>query len=415
MYMRKKTIIQTTLIAVAAVVAGSLTSQAQIVFQDQMNNGATWGTNASAGGDHAATFNYDYSADIIPEAPNSQGGDDATRGVKLEANLVLPTGGEFFTLYPTGQNFTGSYQLRFDAWMNFGSSATTEFLGGGIGYNSLDFDLTSGAQAIATGDGGSGSDWRAFKDGFYVPGADMTAGTRQGSEPYYADFLPSTNGSIAGSPGLQWITWEFEVVGNGVTITIEKPDGSRLELISYDKTDTSDGSTGATTDGNISLFYADFFSSVADSNDAPFGIIDNVIVSNIVANVVSISAPLPLGSEFGPTPATFTFTRTITGTPLTVNYSIGGSAENGVDYNDQLGGALTGSITFGASDSSTDLVVAIVDDTISEPEEDIILTVTDGVGYLGSGDATATIEDNDTPLLILSVDADSMYERHPND
>jgi hypothetical protein len=213
---------------------------------------------------------------------------------------------------------------------------------------------------------------------------------------------------VAGSPGKQWITWEFKVIGNGVSVTIEKPNGSRLELTSYDKT-----VSGVQTDGNISLFYADFFTSVGDSND--FGIVDNVIVSNIVANVVTVAAPSPLGSETGPTPATFTFTRSLTGVPLTVNYAISGLASNGVDYNNQLGGPLTGSITFGASASETNLVVAIVDDSISEPVEDIIITITNGVGYLASGSATATIEDNDTPLLIIAADAASMYERHPND
>lgn len=272
------------LVASAAVGVFSYSASAQQLYRDQMNNGSTWGVNAN-GSDYAATFNYDYSADGIPEAPNSVGGDDATRGVKLEANLSTGTA-QFFTLYPMGQNYTGSYQLRFDAWMNYAGSATTEFLGGGIGYDNVSADLVSGAQAIATGDGGSASDWRALKSapgntGFFVPAADMTGGTRQGSDAYYADFLPTVNGSVAGSPGFQWVTWEFDVVGNNVSIYIEKPGGGRLELVSYDKTDTSDGSNGATTDGNISLFYADFFTSVSDTPSSQFGVIDNVLVTQI--------------------------------------------------------------------------------------------------------------------------------------
>jgi hypothetical protein len=246
------------------------------LFRDQMNNGATWGTNAS-GTDFAATFNYDYSADGIPEAPHSLGTDDATRGVKLEANIDSGTG-QFFTLYPTGQSFSGNYQLRFDAWMNYGTGGTTEFLGGGVGYNNTDADLTSGGQAIATGDGGSASDWRALKNGFFVEAADMAGGTRQGSDAYYADFLPSVNGSTAGSPGFQWITWEFNVNGSNVDVTAEKPGGDRLPIVSLDCSDMSDGSTGCTTSGNISLFYADFFTSIADPVGSTFGVIDNVVV-----------------------------------------------------------------------------------------------------------------------------------------
>ena len=66
-----------------------------------------------------------------------------------------------------------------------------------------------------------------------------------------------------GRPGFQWITWDIAVSGDIVTINIKKPDASRLLIVQYDKTDTSDGSAGVSTDGNISLFYADFFDSVS--------------------------------------------------------------------------------------------------------------------------------------------------------
>lgn len=228
-----------------------------------MTSGTSWGVNAS-GSDYAATFGYDYSANSIPEAPNSRIGDAATSGLKLEANISSGTA-QFFTLYPMGQDFTGSYQLRFDAWMNYGTSGTTEFLGGGIGYNNSDADLTSGVEAIATGDGGSSQDWRAFDNGTYYP-------LGNGSGSPYVDFLPSVNGSVAGSPGFQWITWEFDVVGGDVSIFIEKPDASRLELTSL---------SSSATDGNISLFYADFFSSIASPTSDTFGLIDNVTVTAI--------------------------------------------------------------------------------------------------------------------------------------
>ncbi len=255
------------------------TAQAQL-FRDQMTNAAAWGVNAS-GSDRQITFNYDYGSIGIPEAPNSQPGDAATRGVRLEANLTSGTV-NFFTIYPLGQNFTGSYQLRFDAWMNYGTSGTTEFLGGGIGYNNISADVNSGAQFIATGDGGSTADWRALKNGFYVTTDSAYAGgSRNNTAPYYTSFLPSVNGSVAGAPGFQWITWEFNVNGNDVSIYIEKPDKSRLLLIQYDKTDTSDGSPGATTDGNISIFYADFFTSIASPAGSTFGLVDNVLVTAI--------------------------------------------------------------------------------------------------------------------------------------
>jgi len=264
---------------------------AQQLFRDEMTNGSGWSANGTAAGDWLYTFNYDYSANGIPEAPHTLPGDAPTRGVKLEANLTSGTV-NYFTLYPVGQNFTGSHQLRFDAWMSYGTSGTTEFLGGGIGYDGVTADVASGAQFIVTGDGGSTADWRALKNGFYV--TDNTAyagGSRNNSAAYYTSFLPSVNGSIAGAPGFQWITWEFNVAGNEVSIYIEKPNGDRLLLIAYDKTTPN----VATTDGNISLFYADFFTSIASPAGSTFGLIDNVIVSEIPEPAGGVLALLGAG------------------------------------------------------------------------------------------------------------------------
>ncbi len=284
---------------VFAMVAGA--SQAQL-YTDNMESGAGWGINASSG-DSAATFGYDYSADDIPEAPNSQGGDVATTGVKLEANLTAGAL-DVFTLYPIGQSFSGAYTLSFDAWVNYdvderingGSAGTTEFLGGRLGYDnaSADLDGTS-AQFVATNDGGSGSDWRVFNPAF-VPPADMPAGDRNGFNAYYSDFLPGVAPpagqaqldfppGTAGSPGFQWVTYHLSVDSdNVVTLIVEKPDHSRLLIDEFD-TDN----TGAVTDGNIGLVYADFFSSVTSRPDLTFGIIDNVVVSEYVPEPGSLA------------------------------------------------------------------------------------------------------------------------------
>ncbi len=282
----------------------SIECQAQtVLFSDQMTNSAAWGQNTGPDTDVNVTFAYDYSSDGIPEAPHSQGADTATSGVKLEANSGdANANAAFFTLFPLAQNFTGNYTFRFDAWMNYdafeasgAAAGTTEFLGGGIGYDNVTANIASGAQFMATGDGGSASDWRAFKSPpqFFISATNMTGGSRNGEDAYYADFLPAINPpvsqgqnlgfGIAGSPGFQWITWETVFDGSEVIISIEKPAGERLEIVRYDPTDTTDGSSGVTTDGNISIFYADFFSSVTARPDLTFGLVDNVIVTSLAA------------------------------------------------------------------------------------------------------------------------------------
>ena len=301
MSLMKRTVFYVLAVAALVGFACDAADAAAILYRDQMNTGSGWGANVSSL-DLNFTQNYDYSADGIPEAPNSEVGDDATRGVKLEANLALPPDSQFLTIYPIGQSFSGNYQLRFDAWMNFeaGGTPTTEFMGGGIGYDGVTADVASGAQAIATGDGGSSNDWRAFKSPpqFFIPDADMAAGTHQGADSYYADFLPAVappaaqgqaGTGVAGSPGFQWITWEFNRINTDVSIWIEKPGGERLEIVSYDVRDTSDGSAGVDTDGNISIFYADFFSSVSGRPDLQFGIVDNVVVMSQVPEPASLA------------------------------------------------------------------------------------------------------------------------------
>jgi len=293
----------------AMVFSGALTmpAVAQVLYgPDQMTNAAAWGASVAGTGDSAFTFNYDYSADGIPEAPNSQGGNVRTRGVKLEANLVPPGAKEGFALYPLGQHFSGPHRLRFDAWMNYDAVeahkppatrfGTTEFLGGGVGYDNFGgAGVFSGAQALASGDGDAHSgpgDWRAHKSPpqFLVSDADMAASTREGSHPYYSDFLPSVDPpvvqvqmatGIAGSPGFQWITWEFTSAGGLVTVDIEKPSGDRLKIVEMDCNDTSDGSNGCTSEGNISLVYEDYFTTVTSRPDLTFGIIDNVVVTTV--------------------------------------------------------------------------------------------------------------------------------------
>ncbi len=66
--------------------AGMPSAEAVVLFQDQMTTASAWNVN-SRSADIITTFAYDYSADGIPEAPNSQVGDTATSGLKVEANL----------------------------------------------------------------------------------------------------------------------------------------------------------------------------------------------------------------------------------------------------------------------------------------------------------------------------------------
>jgi len=277
---------------------------AAVLYSDQMDNGAGWGINNDAT-DSSATFGYDYSADGIPEAPNSQGGDTATSGVKLEANNGdFTEAAAYISIFPMGQNFTGDYKLEFDMWRNYstldreqeGGKGTTEFGGGGIGYDNVAADIGSGAQIVTTNEGGSGSDYRVFKDGFFLPNEAMHTGSRNATgSQQYIDLFPAGSGippasqgqtgvpneNRDGTPGFQWATFRISAIGDIVRTSMINKDGDLLRIAQYDKTDTSDGSTGVGTDGNVMVFYSDWFSSISPHPGQTFGIVDNVVVTSI--------------------------------------------------------------------------------------------------------------------------------------
>jgi len=308
-------------VATAVLLSAGVTSASAALFWDQMSSAsaANWGINATA--DTQTTFGFDYSTAGIPEAPHSMGGDVPTVGVKLEANIVDPGESNQISLYPTGQNFTGSYKLSFDAWMNYdveerisgASEGTSEFIGGGVGYNDTATDIGSGVQAIGTGDGGSGSDYRVFKSNntdpaFFLPNEQMSGGSRNANQPYWENFLPGQmppagqappQPAIAGQDGtlgFQWVTWNFGVQGDIVRISLEKPSGDIRRMAILDcGSSTGAGDSGCATDGNAMLFYADFFSSVSPRAIWTYGVIDNVHVEQI-PEPASLVLLLGLGS-----------------------------------------------------------------------------------------------------------------------
>jgi hypothetical protein len=76
-----------------------------------------------------------------------------------------------------------------------------------------------------------------------------------------------------------------------------------------------------------------------------------------------------------------------------------GTAVNGVDYTNALGGALSGSVTFNATDTQTNITIIPIDDAIPEATETAIMRLTAG-NYVSAGSGTVTITDNDPQQLI---------------
>jgi hypothetical protein len=116
---------------------------------------------------------------------------------------------------------------------------------------------------------------------------------------------------------------------------------------------------------------------------------------------VTIAATTPNATEAGPTNGIFTVTRTGgTAASLTVNYTVGGTATSGSDYT-----ALTGSVTVPVSAASATIIVAPVNDTLVEPDETVIATLSAAAAYtVGSpSNATVTIVSDDVNTNLPTV------------
>lgn len=272
-------------------------ASAQILFQDNFDADSTanWTVNGGPS-DEFADFFFDYSTVGIPSAPNSGG---TTRGLKMYANH---TDGIFggFSVSPTGQSFSGDYELRFDLWINFngpaplGGSGSTQLTGAGIGSTGTTAQwpgaaTKDGVWFASTGDGGSAADYRAYSTAAptsYAAGNAVYAapgGAINNSDAYYASlggntppaaqtalFPQQTGTSAAGAPAFAWHDVSIVKAGNTITWSI---DGLLIATI--------DTATVTLAGENILFMYSDInATSSTDPNDIflLFGLIDNVTV-----------------------------------------------------------------------------------------------------------------------------------------
>lgn len=108
------------------------------------------------------------------------------------------------------------------------------------------------------------------------------------------------------------------------------------------------------------------------------------------------------GSASGPV---FQIWRPASGTAITVNYTISGTATSGTDFT-----ALPGSIAFAAADTNKTITVSMLSDTAFEDAESVTMTLAPGTGYsplVGQNQsATAWIFDGDQPTVEVNA-ADS--------
>ncbi|MCA2898041.1 Calx-beta domain-containing protein [Microcystis sp. M039S1] len=115
-------------------------------------------------------------------------------------------------------------------------------------------------------------------------------------------------------------------------------------------------------------------------------------------------------TEDGSTNLIYTFTRSgLTTNPLTVNYSISGTATLNTDYTRT---GTNNTVTFAAGSSTATVTVDPTPDTIVESDETVILTLASGTGYTvgTTTPVTGTITNVTLPSVTLAVSPSSVTE-----
>lgn len=132
-------------------------------------------------------------------------------------------------------------------------------------------------------------------------------------------------------------------------------------------------------------------------------------------DLVSVTATDALASETAGDGGTFRLTRaggaTLLASPLTVTFTLTGTATNGTDFT-----TLPLTATFAANQATVDVLVAPLADATTEGAETVILTLTGVAPYdLGSpATATVTITDTTNPLVTVSAFDSTASETGPD-
>ncbi|MFT3744562.1 MAG: Calx-beta domain-containing protein [Pyrinomonadaceae bacterium] len=148
---------------------------------------------------------------------------------------------------------------------------------------------------------------------------------------------------------------------------------------------------------------------VTFASGATWDVIPNptVLTGTIVNDDQEVSVAVAPASvtEDGVTNLVYTFTRATTpallANTLTINFTTTGTATAGSDYTQTS----TGTVTFAAGSATATVTVDPTADTVVEPDETVILTVTAGAGYtpVAPLSATGTITNDDTTYTIQFI------------
>ena len=188
-------------------------------------------------------------------------------------------------------------------------------------------------------------------------------------------------------------TLNTDYTRTGTTNTVTFAAGSSTATVTVDPT----ADTTVESDETVALTLASGTGYTVGTTTAVTGTITNDDFPSITLAVSPSSV-----TEDGTTNLVYTFTRTgVTTNPLTVNYTLGGTATLNTDYTRT---GTTNTVTFAAGSATATVTVDPTADTTVESDETVALTLTAGTGYTvgTTTPVTGTITNDDFPQLSIN-------------
>lgn len=202
-------------------------------------------------------------------------------------------------------------------------------------------------------------------------------------------------------------TMAVSAAGQSANFTFDTTGYSTSNMGWEDKTWTFTANSSTTT-----LEFYSLSNEPASSNDGPA--LDNVSVVALAGANVTLGLNYSGISENSPENFIYTFTRTGSLTnPLTVNFSVSGTATLNTDYI-RTGGttftATNGTVTFAAGSATATITLNPTEDTTVEPNDTVSLTLTAAAGYTvgTTTPVTATIINDDQTRSQISTNGNDV-------